>query len=458
MFKWFLMPCGLLLVAAIQKIMDKGSKAAAIIAIFSCIAYAAGIFIEKRPLVDYTTSIFASSPSAIFAVKLDEMGFAYETIIAASFFLCQIYAAIKYNYEKINCQKEYRKFCILSPLAASASLFLARSGSMYSILFGYEWLTIITGAMVGLQDTEKAKSSAKFYTLYLMATSVALIILCCLFSNLGISVFRDNQPSLGQEMALYSQTIAILTLMGASKAAIFPFHSWLMHAMEAPAMVSALLHSSLVVGAGIFTIARIFLYIFPIQNKTAINAAQVLYIVGAISSIYSALMMLNPKQTPKKYIALNTMNGLSWIVCSIGAKGLKGGSHCIYAISHDFRHLAIIKLLAFLICDNYIERINSNKKSRAAQTCMILALVLIASPFVDDVRDKIERSNTLHEYGFFIGAFAGFTSLICSFFGSLTSATRIILDQKNKNAGIVAGPSDIFTMISSILMIIFSFL
>jgi multicomponent Na+:H+ antiporter subunit D len=55
-------------------------------------------------------------------------------------------------------------------------------------------------------------------------------------------------------------------MFGIGKAALMPFHRWLPAAMVAPTPVSALLHAVAVVKAGVFSVVKVIVYIFGVDN------------------------------------------------------------------------------------------------------------------------------------------------------------------------------------------------
>src|SRR3712207_3288901 len=80
-------------------------------------------------------------------------------------------------------------------------------------------------------------------------------------------------------------SIALLLFMGTvGKSAQFPLHVWLPDAMEGPTPVSALIHASTMVAAGVFLVARTY----PIF--LAGNALPIVAIIGAFTAVFSSLI------------------------------------------------------------------------------------------------------------------------------------------------------------------------
>ncbi len=107
--------------------------------------------------------------------------------------------------------------------------------------------------------------------------------------------------------------IAVLIMIGAlTKSAQFPFHFWLPNAMAAPAPVSAYLHSTTMVKAGVFLLARlspVFVYV-PIWQT-------VLVLIGGITMVFGALMALMNTDM-KKVLAYTTISALGIMVLLLG--------------------------------------------------------------------------------------------------------------------------------------------
>jgi ech hydrogenase subunit A len=95
------------------------------------------------------------------------------------------------------------------------------------------------------------------------------------------------------------------------KSAQFPFSSWLTGAMVAPTPVSALLHSSTMVKAGVYLILRVA----PVMDHTA--AAKMLTLIGGVSFLITALIAIS-QSNAKKVLAYSTISNLGLIVACAG--------------------------------------------------------------------------------------------------------------------------------------------
>ena len=108
-------------------------------------------------------------------------------------------------------------------------------------------------------------------------------------------------------------TVLVLILLGAfTKSAQFPFHFWLPNAMEAPAPVSAYLHSATMVKAGVFLLARLF----PLLSASPLWLP-IVAPVGAVTMILGVVMALGQNDL-KKILAYTTVAVLGTLTMLLG--------------------------------------------------------------------------------------------------------------------------------------------
>ena len=82
----------------------------------------------------------------------------------------------------------------------------------------------------------------------------------------GTTDFRPGGILAGQLGHGDLAALLALYVFGIGKAALMPFHRWLPAAMVAPTPVSALLHAVAVVKAGVFSVVKVIVYIFGVDN------------------------------------------------------------------------------------------------------------------------------------------------------------------------------------------------
>nr|QIX04648.1 NADH dehydrogenase subunit 5 [Brachydistomum sp. PakPr2] len=98
---------------------------------------------------------------------------------------------------------------------------------------------------------------------------------------------------------LFSVLLVVMT-----KSACYPFVSWLLEAMRAPTPVSALVHSSTLVAAGVWFSVRYSNFMYAdVKDVLSFVALLTVFVSGVCAMVFSDL---------KKLVALSTCSNISW--------------------------------------------------------------------------------------------------------------------------------------------------
>lgn len=218
------------------------------------------------------------------------------------------------------------RFLILVLSFVLRIILIILSPNLIRILLGWDGLGLVSYCLVIYYNSTKS---------YLAG------ILTCLINRIGdigllISVgwiFRFGRYNFIFYLNKYHEYIFYLIIISSfTKRAQIPFSSWLPAAIAAPTPVSALVHSSTLVTAGVYLLIRFFQFWFYI-NYVFLFISLITIILSSISAIYEFDL--------KKIIALSTLRQLGLIISClfIGIVDL--------AFFHLLSH-AIFKSLLFL--------------------------------------------------------------------------------------------------------------
>ena len=114
-----------------------------------------------------------------------------------------------------------------------------------------------------------------------------------------------SNAAIGGLLALY--------MFGIGKAALMPFHRWLPAAMVAPTPVSALLHAVAVVKAGVFTLLKVIVYVFGVDQIAGLKSVDWLPFVSGFTIIAASIVALRSDNL-KRRLAYSTVSQLSYVV------------------------------------------------------------------------------------------------------------------------------------------------
>ncbi len=264
-----------------------------------------------RPAV----SLFDFAPGLAFAFEIEPLGMLFALLASFLWLITTIYTI---GYLRANGGPHQSRFLICFALALASAVGVAFAGNMLTLFFFYEALTLCTYPLVAHSGTEEARQGGRRYLAILLSTSILLQLLAIIWTWVatGTLDFRAGGILAGAVSEPVMAILLVLYVFGVGKAALMPFHGWLPAAMVAPAPVSALLHAVAVVKAGVFTIAKIGIYIFGLDSLRDFASSEwLLYVAGATILIASLIALR--QDNLKRRLAYSTVSQLSYVVIGI---------------------------------------------------------------------------------------------------------------------------------------------
>lgn len=155
-----------------------------------------------------------------------------------------------------------------------------------------------------------------------------------------------------------SLVLCMLLLTFMTKSAIFPFSPWLPLAIAAPTPISALVHSSTLVTAGLYLMMR-----FSYLLYSSYSLMQLLLVLSLFTSFYAGINSIFEKDL-KKMIALSTLSHLGFIGIAFSAGLLQ------LAFFHILTH-ALFKSLLFMTIGDIIINLNHSQDIRYLSSGML---------------------------------------------------------------------------------------
>ena len=256
-------------------------------------------------------------PGIDLVLRADPMALFFGGLSALLWLLTTIYA-IGY----LRGTPHQSRFFGFFSLCVTATVGISFAGNLVTFLIFYEMLTLVTYPLVAHWGNPASLRAARIYLRYAMGGGLAVLIgVVWLTMYAGAVDFAEGGAEGVAELSERSPGVAtvifVLLICGLGvKAALFPLHGWLPHAMVAPAPVSALLHAVAVVKAGVFGIVRVIDDVYGISVADELGVLTPVLVVACFTIVYGSYQALRQNDL-KKRLAYSTVSQVSYVVLGV---------------------------------------------------------------------------------------------------------------------------------------------
>jgi len=315
---------------------------------------------------------------------------------STSFFLLLFVVSsrvLSWSYYYIDREEYYARFILIVISFVSSIIILIFIGRLVGALIGWDGLGVTSFLLVIYYKNRKSLGSG---------------IITALTNRLGDCFFLLILGMFFYSYSYFYLLVALILITSITKSAQIPFSSWLPSAIAAPTPVSALVHSSTLVTAGVYLLLRFNLF-----------SIEWMLLLGSITILIAGVRACTELDI-KKIVALSTLSQLGVIIVSLS----------LYQKNLCFFHLvthAIFKALLFMCVGISIHTIYGSQDFRSLRNLgkgifypirflTISNLALLGFPFVsgfyrkDIIMERFYSSYSCYWGGIFFLIGVGITT------------------------------------------------
>nr|YP_010580097.1 NADH dehydrogenase subunit 5 [Chironomus annularius]UZS77149.1 NADH dehydrogenase subunit 5 [Chironomus annularius] len=275
--------------------------------------------------------------------------FDWISLLFMSFVLFISSLVIYYSKDYMSGDVFINRFIMMVLLFVFSMMMMILSPNLISILLGWDGLGLVSYVLVIYYQNVKSYNAGMLTALSNRLGDVALLMSIAWMLNYGSWNFLFYIEFMKEDSQM-TVVCAMAILAAMTKSAQIPFSSWLPAAMAAPTPVSALVHSSTLVTAGVYLLIR-FSSLFMDTNL-----GKFLLLISGLT-MFMAGLGANFEFDLKKIIALSTLSQLG-LMMSILAMGFYK-----LAFFHLLTH-ALFKALLFMCAGAIIHNMKNSQDIR----------------------------------------------------------------------------------------------
>ncbi len=210
----------------------------------------------------------------------------------------------------LRSSRQGRFFFFLVLFLGAMNGLVAANNILWAYFF-WELTTLCSFALIGHDGGEEATANAVRALVMNLFGGVALVCGIIFLYGAAKTLSIQDVVQAGSLGTMAFVAFALIALAGFTKAAQLPFQSWLLGAMVAPTPVSALLHSSTMVKAGVYIVLRFA----PAFAGSAF--ADCLAVAGGFTFCVATGLALG-QSNGKRILAYSTIGNLGLIMACAG--------------------------------------------------------------------------------------------------------------------------------------------
>nr|URX53909.1 NADH dehydrogenase subunit 5 [Cryptotermes kirbyi] len=287
--------------------------------------------------------ITLNSASVVMTFLFDWMSLIFMGFV---FFISSL--VILYSDDYMQGDLNINRFILLVLMFVLSMMFLIISPNMISILLGWDGLGLVSYCLVIYYQNVSSYNAGMLTVLSNRVGDVALLMVIAWMINFGSwnYVYYLDFLQGSFEMGLIS---FLVVLAAVTSSAQIPFSSWLPAAMAAPTPVSALVHSSTLVTAGVYLLIR-----FSPAFDDWLN---IFLLVISGLTMFMAGLGANFEYDLKSIIALSTLSQLGLMISAVSV------GFVAMAFFHLLTH-ALFKALLFMCAGVIIHTMKDSQDIR----------------------------------------------------------------------------------------------
>ncbi|MEI8238973.1 MAG: NADH-quinone oxidoreductase subunit L, partial [Actinomycetota bacterium] len=289
------------------------------------------------------TRVWWQSGGLQFGIGQQIDGLAVMALVLVAFIstLVQIYST-----EYVRGDRRYTHFFASLTLFSAGMLAMVLAPNMVQFVLGWEIMGLCSFMLIGHWWEEEANARAALKAFFTVRTGdigllVGTAMLLFVFGTLDIQGINEAAANYTGGHNILMWTAAALFVACIGKSGQFPLHTWLPDAMAGPTPVSSLLHSSTMVVAGVFLVARLYpVFHTGLDINIVGHHFNLIAIIGGITVLIAAGLAFVQNDI-KKVLAYSTVSQLGYMMMGLGVGAW------MPAVFHIFTH-AFFKCCLFL--------------------------------------------------------------------------------------------------------------
>lgn len=302
---------GAALIAAFHRApnLREAVSVATAVLLFLCVASLLPEILEgARPSV----RLIEVLPGLALGFSIEPLGMLFALIASGLWIVTSVYSI---GYMRGNEEAHQTRFYVCFALSLASAIGIAFAGNVFTLFVFYEMLSLVTYPLVAHHGTEEARAGGRTYLALLLGTSIVFLLPALIFTwhVAGTTDFTPGGILADKLSGGGIVGLLALYMFGIGKAALMPFHRWLPAAMVAPTPVSALLHAVAVVKAGVFSVVKVIVYTFGLDNLAAATNTDWLVAVAGFTILAASVVALYADNL-KRRLAYSTVSQLSYVV------------------------------------------------------------------------------------------------------------------------------------------------